>query len=417
MRKWVIPMMGLVVLAGMVVLVAIHRPSGSPGKHSSGYPDTGEADVAPHGATGSTPPVPYVTFATDARLDDGTPFVSWDVTSTIPFLFLSSKGEASGQLAFRLGLWNTDTGTITLRDDSLFSVSEECRIFWDGSERFIVCRTRAGDAGRLRVTVNDRRLSVRVPELALSLPSNRHSLVAVLPGDSGVASAYRGLLGGATLEIQGGPLEGKVDLVPPNLPPNAEVLGPVAMDADSASRLVVYVETFRAASKDGQGYTLCSILAATWDGRGVSWRVVAKDMDVNEAGAGSQMGRYGDRLAVCDYRGVRLLDLVTGELEPLAELDAAMKTFIKENVKETEYAASPVPGSYRDFLLVQWDIPSVEGGRDTPITFIPTSYLAAVRGGEVVGEVKRVDNRMWIEKDGKVTAEIGVPPEAWILPR
>jgi hypothetical protein len=412
MRKWVL---GLVVLAGMVVLVAIHRPSGSPGKVPSGYPDTGETDVTPGGATDTTPPVPYVTFATDARPNDGTPFVSWDVTSTIPFLI--PKGDADGRFSFRLGLWNTDTGTITLRDGSLFSVPEECRVFWDGSERFIVCPTRTDDAGSLQVTVNDRRLSVRAPNLALSLPSNRRSLVAVLPDDSGVASAYRRLPGGATLEIQGGPLEGKVGLVPPDLPSNAEVLGPVAMDADSASRVVVYVETFRVASKDGQGYTLCSILAATWDGKAVSWRVVAKDMDINEAGAGSRMNRHGGSLAVGDWRGVRLLDLVTGELKPLAGLDAAMKSFKKENVKETEYAAPPVPGSYRDFLLVQWDIPSVKGGQDSPLTFIPTSYLAAVRGGEVVGEVKRVDDRMWIEKDGKVTAEIGVPPEEWILPR
>ncbi len=202
------------------------------------------------GAGDTAPPSQRVVFAADARPDDGVPFVSWDTASTVPFLV--SESENSGRFQFHLGTWNTDTGTVAISDGVLFSTSVACRVFWDGSERFVIAPRESAHAANLQVTVNDHRLSVQVPDLALRLPSGLHSLVSLLRDGGSVAYAYREALGRAVLEIQGGPLAGRTPLAPPDLPVGTGLKGPVALDTGSDSRVTAYVETTRAASKDGQ---------------------------------------------------------------------------------------------------------------------------------------------------------------------
>ena len=106
-----------------------------------------------------------VAFSADARPDDGTPFVSWDTGRTVPFLV--EQGDAGGPSTFRLGLWDTETGSVCIDDQPLFETAIESRVFWDGSEHFVIVPYKTEYASRLQVTVSDRRLKVHVPETAL----------------------------------------------------------------------------------------------------------------------------------------------------------------------------------------------------------------------------------------------------------
>lgn len=136
-----------------------------------------------------------VRFAADARPDDGTSFVSWDTDSTVPLLVQES--EAGGPSAFRLGLWDTETGSVSIEDHPLFETLVESRVFWDGSEHFVIVPYKPEHARSLQVTVNDRRLRVRVPEMGLRLPADRHALVAALRDGSVEAMAYGSSITGA----------------------------------------------------------------------------------------------------------------------------------------------------------------------------------------------------------------------------
>lgn len=124
-----------------------------------------------------------------------------------------------------------------------------------------------------------------------------------------------------------------------------------------------------------------------------------------------------NQLAVGDAMCVTLLDLQTGEYEPASEVNDAIRSFAEDFVKDVEFSVSTGTGAYGDFLLVGWNPACTERGEDGRWTFIPTQYKAAVRDGKVVCEIKRVGNRMWVEKDGETLEEIDPPSYTrWTFP-
>lgn len=157
--------------------------------------------------------------------------------------------------------------------------------------------------------------------------------------------------------------------------------------------------------RDGFGYTLGAIWAGTWDGESVSWHLVARGLETNQAGGGGVVRRFGNQLAVGDSMCVTLLDLQTGEYEPASEVNDAMRSFAEDFVKEVEYSAPAGTGAYGNYLLVGWSPACTERGEDGRWTFIPTQYKAAVRDGKVVCEIKRVGSRIWVEKDGSACSK------------
>lgn len=374
-----------------------------PGVSETGttHPDDGEVTSS------------LVAFSADARPEDGTSFISWDTDSTVPFLV--EEGEAGGPSEFRLGLWDTATGSVSIEDRPLFETSVESRVFWDGSEHFVIAPYKPEYARSLQITVNDRRLRVRAPEMALRLPADRHALAAALRDGSVEAMAYGSSVIGAFLEVKSGSTYEKVELAPP-IP--EFTLGPVALEIKSPSEVIVHLEVGDGTViRDGLSYTLGAVWAGTWDGESVSWQLVARGLEMNQAGGGGVVRRFRNQLAVGDAMCVTLLDLQTGEYEPASEVNDAMRSFAEDFVKDVEFSVSAGTGAYGDFLLVSWSPACIERGEDGRWTFIPTQYKAAVRNSKVVCEIKRVGNRMWVEKDGEILQEIDPPSYTrWTFP-
>ena len=380
-----------------------------PSSQGPGQPPVSPAPpvpAAPPASPGGSTRKSDIVIAGDARKDDGTPFVTWDDRSVIPFL--ATVEESSSEKTYSFGLWDLEKGKVSISSEPLFTTPKDSQVFWDGNTRFtLVDFTPHSDE---TVTLWDARLKLRVAHLP---PRARSTVACQVDGDvPTVIAAYRDTFQQSILQLeQGGAPAHRIALSPPGMSSDTSMIGPVAIEARPSEDVVVYLETH---STDDPKHSVCQLWEATWDSQALIWRLVCPDMDLTEAGAGARKGRVGDALAVSDDR-IRLIDLGTGEIEDVPALDAARIAFGVEFVELTEYWAPPVVTGYGGFLIMRWNVPSVEEKPDGPARFIPTSYVAAVRDGQIVGEIKSVDGPTWVLKDGSRTQDLAEFPGLWIF--
>lgn len=368
-------------------------------------PKTLEVDEPPFTDVCTPPPETMaVVVADDARPDDGIAFVSWETASAVPFLVATE--DSSLQETYFLGVWDLDKGKVTIGSDPLFSTPKTCKVFWNGGKEFVHITPQASDT---TVILRDKRLSIHLADLEPS----KYLTAAALDDSHAIFAAYPHTDRQAVLRIEDRTTEKEIQLNPPDLASSASLLGPVAMDIRCETRVDIYLEAF---SSDAAGNIVCSLVAASWDGLGVSWRVVCPDMGLTEAGPGAVKAKVGGALALSDHR-VRLLDLESGKITSLSSLDRSRAEFCTEYVTLAEYMTPANLGGYQGILIAQWDIPSVRDVPGAQAQQIPTAFLVAVRDGEMVGVVKSVDGYTWVEKDGNVTQEIVSFPGRWIFPQ
>ena len=370
---------------------------------SANPPASPNPPVSPGGSTGESD----IIIATDAREDDGTPFVTWDDSSVIPFL--ASVEESSSEKTYSLGLWDLEEGRVSISSEPLFTAPKDSWVFWNGDTRFtLIDSTPASDEA---VTLRDTRLTLCIAHLP---PRARRYLACQADGDvPAVVATYWDTFRQSILQIERDEAPAhRIALSPPGMSSDTSMIGPVAIEARSSEDVVVYLETH---STDDPKHSVCQLWEATWDGQAVTWRMTCPDMDLTEAGSGARKGRVGDALAVSDHR-IRLIDLGSGEIDGVPALDAARTAFLDEFVELTEYSAPAKVTGYGGFLIMQWNVPSVEEKPGGPARFIPTSYVAAVRDGQIVGEIKSVDGPTWILKDESRTQELSEYPGLWVFP-
>ncbi|MBE0467363.1 MAG: hypothetical protein IBX71_09110 [Candidatus Desulforudis sp.] len=206
-----------------------------------------------------------------------------------------------------------------------------------------------------------------------------------------------------------------------DLKPGWEYLRPVAINADGQGRISLCVET--SGLSPGTGNSL-GLAVGDFDGRDMRWRTVSEDLEISEAGGGTQMARWGDRIVIAEQHAeVKALDLETGRLSPLHEVNAHLRDFARDNIKAQEFCVAPTLYTGNDLLIVSWTPAAIEedpsGG---PFRWIPmTCILACSADGRIVGEIRAVEGSLTVIKDGKVTQELDVPedrfPSCWRFPR
>lgn len=401
----------IVLLAGFFLALVLQGCAGGsditqapPSSQGPGQPPVSpDPTVSPGGSTRKSD----VLIAGDARKDDGTPFVIWDDSSVIPFL--APVEESSSEKTYSLGLWDLEEGKVSISSEPLFTAPKDSRVYWDGATRFTL--TGFTPVGDETVTLRDTRLTLRTAHL----PRRAWRYVACqADGDvPAVVAAYRDTFRQSILQIeQDGTPAHRIALSPPGMSSDTSIVGPVAIEASSSEDVIVYLETH---STDDPKRSVCQLWEATWDGQAVTWRLACPDMDLTEAGSGTQKGRFGNALIVSDHR-IRLIDLGSGEIAHLPALDEARAAFRDEFVEHVEYSAPAMVTGYGGYLIMQWNVPSVEDRPGGPSRFIPTSYLAAVRDGQILGEIKSVDGPTWVLKNGSRTQELSEYPGLWVFP-
>jgi hypothetical protein len=137
----------------------------------------------------------------------------------------------------------------------------------------------------------------------------------------------------------------------------------------------------------------------------LSCKQIAKDLDINEAGSGTQMIKYGNSIYIGKQSGdIETIDLNTGISNNPSNLNKLISDFKNEYIKYTEYEVPPNFFSYHGYLFLEWFpavIDSPQGDRNYNVGF-----LAALKDGKVQGLIQIYKNKATIIKDDTVVEQV-----------
>ncbi|HHY35068.1 MAG TPA: hypothetical protein GX510_05475 [Firmicutes bacterium] len=326
------------------------------------------------------------------------PFVTWDRTTTIPFLLLNDTLYSD---TYYLGLWDLEAARVSLETSPLFSVNEQSGydIYWDGGDRFGFLPRYPGS---FSVTGVDPRVRVdvfREPASLIVCPSDGGTFIVCLEEGNRIV-----------LDIRDHPLAGKA-VLSTDLAPGTKLAQVIGLEAGD-EKVRVYCVTLRTEPHESNGESsyeyVHGILEATYAGTDSPvpqrWRMVHPDIEVTYAGAGPSFTPYGQTLFIHERCGTRALDLVTGKIEPftagLEELKGVDPNYTQaaspdiEIWGENSYTCA---GCLVLRSLYLWPEHGI------------VEHFIAFKDGKVVGRLRVVDGRFEVFKGDDKTFEAVFP--------
>ncbi|NPV69553.1 MAG: copper amine oxidase N-terminal domain-containing protein [Firmicutes bacterium] len=361
-----------------------------------------------------------VTSAGDAgdTLGAGTVLSGTPAPGAIPFLAVerSELGDELGLYPIRRAEWDLERARLVFGGVPVFHVKDAdrrgwVRVAWDGGGR-IVLTSQPG----LEISVASRLPGSRVEEVATSWGLD---LVAADSSREETVKITRSVLEGDTeLEIRKGTEVRRLALMP-DLGAGVSLLRPIAAHW-AGDQLKMYFETAKSSDRG----PVSGLVEATYSGNTVRWRVIAQDLEITEAGAGTRMVKVGGAIFIgCQDRKVFRVDIATGEVEPCSAIDDALQYFQERYANRTEAATPPSMYAYGDTLIISWEPPALreeQVGAELWDRMIPVRCILAVKNGDVVGRMFTAGGNTMVLKGDSVTQVIRVEDPnipQWIFPR
>lgn len=350
-----------------------------------------QAGLAPAGAKDNPPP-PSGSAPSGSSPDSSTPFITWDQETTVPFLCYAIDRAAGEDRAF-LGLWDLSAGKVSFSDKPLFQTDQWTGYGeWDGGNRFLFRSD--------KVTNVDPRISVESFRVPYSKEWWTDGLIAAPSDSDAVFAVYCGEGGKPVLDIRNHPLEGKITLDLPILPPETRIARPVGIEVSDA-RVNVYFETSRldVDPQSGERDLVQGVVRATYDPavslHPVQWRVVNPEVPSFVAGSGTSYAQIDDGLVLSrEYHTSEFLDVASGIVSDVPGFVEAIKEadpgFDEPYVEDRCYG-------YKDLRFV---ITHYERAAEGWVT-----QVLAFRGETALGRIECVDSSITVFKGTEKTQE------------
>ncbi|SFR17244.1 hypothetical protein [Desulfoscipio geothermicus] len=338
------------------------------------------------------------------------------IPEKVPFIFREKPARPGEPWQVRTGVWDLQNGQVEMHEKAIFTVdAEDFMLSWDGGKRIGISPSAPGSLKGLIDNRSDYSLSVLNSPLSSYIekakcPSHRDEtfIVRNYPDqDYPVLEIHR------PLGVE------KIALKPEN-PRQMFIFRCVAI-LPGDDKVDAFLEYSNRLSFGGD--TRVGLARATVRGDEVEWKIIAGDIDVSEAGAGTRMARVGNRIVIAEQDNtVKTVDIVTGNISPYEEVNRRIKNFQEKNVYLTECLSPPAVHGYRGALIVSWvpaAIEEKEVNGNKIIHWIPMRYILAIKDDRVLGEVKLVRDELAVIKDDQVKQKMVVKEgfPHWQFPR
>ncbi|HHV57942.1 MAG TPA: copper amine oxidase N-terminal domain-containing protein [Firmicutes bacterium] len=343
--------------------------------------------------------------------------------TVVPFLTVDKAQETAqglGAYPVTRAAWDLEAGRLIFPGRHLFEVRAKPAFgsfffSWDGGERVALIPEKGSDLSFTEPPGSPAEILAGANAAAgldLVLAPSGRSEILIVRGQRGPETT-------AELEIRSAAGVKKVP-VTPDWDRQVELFRPVAAEWAGA-QVKAYFEFTRA---DSRGELRYGLAEATWSPGGVRWRVIANDLPIFEAGAGTRMAKLGDTIYIATQEAkVLAVDTKSGQVASCPAVDAALAVFARKYAGRTEAATPPDLTAYKDTLIVSWRPPALEeecASGDLLDKIVPMSCTLAVRGGEVRGEIDVARGRLTVRKDGRLTQALWLscPAKAldWVFP-
>jgi len=343
--------------------------------------------------------------------------------AVIPFLTVDRAQRIAqdlGAYPVARATWDLEAGRLLFPGRCLFEVRAEPAFgsfffSWDGGERVALVPEKGSELSFTEPPGSPAEIlsgANAAAGLDLVLAPSGRSDILIVRGQRGPETT-------AELEIRSPAGAKKVSLIP-DWDRQVELFRPVAAEWAGA-QIKAYFEFTRADSRGDLRYGLAE---ATWSPGGVRWRVIADDLPIFEAGAGTRMAKLGDTIYIATQEAkVLAVDTRSGRVAPCPAVDAALAMFARKYAARTEAATPPDLTAYKDTLIVSWRPPALEeeyANGELLDKVVPASCTLAVRDGKVLGEIDVGRGRLTVLKDGRLTQALWLscPAKAldWVFP-
>ncbi|HHV57943.1 MAG TPA: copper amine oxidase N-terminal domain-containing protein [Firmicutes bacterium] len=343
--------------------------------------------------------------------------------TVVPFLTVDKAQETAqdlGAYPVARAVWDLEAGRLLFPGRRLFEVrakpaSGSFFFSWDGGERVALVPEKGSDLSFTEPPGSPAEILAGANAAAgldLVLAPGGRSEILIVRGQRGPETA-------AELEIRSAAGVKKVPLTP-DWDRQVELFRPVAAGW-AGEQVKAYFEFTRA---DSQGELRYGLAEALWSPGGVGWSVIADDLPIFEAGAGTRMAKLGDTIYIATQDAkVLAVDTRSGRVASCPAVDAALAVFARKYAARTEAATPPDLTAYKDTLIVSWRPPALEeeyASGELRDKIVPVSCTLAVRDGEVRGEVDVARGRLTVLKDGRLTQALWLscPGKAldWVFP-
>lgn len=338
------------------------------------------------------------------------------IPEKVPFIFQEKPARPGEPWQVRAGVWDLQNGQVEMHEKAIFTVdAEDFMLSWDGGKRIGISPSAPGSLKGLIDNRSDYSLSVLNSPLSSYIekakcPSHRDEtfIVRNYPDqDYPVLEIHR------PLGVE------KIALKPEN-PRQMFIFRCVAI-LPGDDKVDAFLEYSNRLSFGGD--TRVGLARATVRGGEVEWKIIAGDIDVSEAGAGTRMARVGNCIVIAEQDNtVKTVDIVTGNISPYEEVNRRIKNFQGKNVHLTECLSPPAVHGYRGALIVSWvpaAIEEKEVNGNKIIHWIPMRYILAIKDDRVLGEIKLVRDELAVIKDDQVKQKMVVKEgfPHWQFPR
>lgn len=343
--------------------------------------------------------------------------------TTIPFLTVDKAQETAqglGAYPVARAAWDLEAGRLLFPERHLFEVRAEPAFgsfffSWDSGERVALIPEKGSDLSFTEPPGSPVEILAGANAAAgldLVLAPSGRSEILIVRGQRGPETT-------AELEIRSAAGAKKVPLTP-DWDRQVELFRPVAAEWAGAD-IKAYFEFTRV---DSRGEPCYGLAEATWSPGGVRWRVIAEDLPIFEAGAGTRMAKLGETIYIATQEArVLAVDTKSGRIASCPAIEAALGAFAKKYAGRTEAAVPPNLAVYEDTLIVTWRPPALEeeyASGELRDRIVPVSCTLAVRDGEVLGEIDVARGRLTVLKDGCLTQALWLscPAKAldWVFP-
>lgn len=345
------------------------------------------------------------------------------VSNRIPFLAIERpvKWNELGRYPVRRASWDLDSGVLSLGEKRFEFTDEQKRGFarfaWDGGERIALTPEPGDDLDLAEKDESGATTTGAAVELVrlnslfdmVSVPgAGDETLIVRRPGfDEPFELEIRTVAGAKRLSLT------------PGLGAGVSLLRPIGLE-QAGEDVKMYFESTVDRSNGTSG---CGLVEATYSGDRIDWRVIANDLDIHEAGAGTKMVKAGDTVYIGRQEGTVLkVDVATGESSPCTVIDEAIRLFRDRYAHRVEYAAPPVLYEYGDVLIVDYEAPALreevlDGRLNDRIA--PVKCILAIRDGQVAGQIIIAGGKTMVLNGDMVTQTVVRPGEdfpRWVFP-
>jgi hypothetical protein len=343
--------------------------------------------------------------------------------AVIPFLTVDRAQRIAqdlGAYPVARATWDLEAGRLLFPGRCLFEVRAEPAFgsfffSWDGGERVALVPEKGSELSFTEPPGSPAEIlsgANAAAGLDLVLAPSGRSDILIVRGQRGPETT-------AELEIRSPAGAKKVSLIP-DWDRQVELFRPVAAEWAGA-QIKAYFEFTRV---DSRGEPCYGLAETTWSPGGVRWRVIAEDLPIFEAGAGTRMAKQGETIYIATQEAkVLAVDTRSGRVAPCPAVDAALAMFARKYAARTEAATPPDLTAYKDTLIVSWRPPALEeeyANGELLDKVVPASCTLAVRDGKVLGEIDVGRGRLTVLKDGRLTQALWLscPAKAldWVFP-